>query len=234
MLYQKGLSSVVASPLQTINRIYMKNKALLTLLTLSLTCSSCATYRASPLAPSDVAFIEESINAPGISVSSKAFTRKECITYLDRNVLKRGYQPLELTFYNNTDETYFFSPEGVSLPTFSTETVAKSSYTSTALRVGLYGGAAFLLVVPPLASAGVFIPFMPFFTPAVVDGICSIKSNEKLDKDFRKKAKEYLVLPPQTAETTLIFIPKGKVDSDFEITLVEKKTRNPEIIQVKD
>ena len=176
-----------------------------------LLCSGCASYKAASLSALSPQFVRESEEVPGISIGCKSFSAEDCATYLDRDVLKKGYQPIELTFYNQTDKSYFFSSDKMSIPCTPSQTVADKVHTSTAGRIAGY------------TAGSILIPTL--IIPAVVDGICSYKANKRLDKDYQTKAAEYFVIPPHTYKETLLFVPHGDFSPNFQVSLLEQDTQ---------
>ena len=196
----------------------MKKYMLAGLFSLSLLCSGCASYRASSLSSLSPQFIKESEEIPGISVGCKSFSASDCSSYLDRDVLKKGYQPIELTFYNKTDKSYFFSSDKISLPCAPSQKVANKVHTSTALRVvGYTAGAVFIT---------------PLIIPAVVDGICSHNANKQLDRDYQQKSEDNFIITPYSYRMTLLFIPKEDFSPNFQLTLVEQDTGISKVLNV--
>ena len=196
----------------------MKKCILAGLFSLSLLCTGCASYRAVSLSALSPQFVKESEVIPGIAVGCKSFSSSDCTAYLDRDVLKKGYQPVELTFYNQTAKSYFFSSKQMSLPCSSPEKVAKTVHTSTVGRVVGYSVGALL--------------FSPLIIPAVVDGICSRNSNKRLDKDFQDKAEDHFVIAPYSYRMTLLFIPQKDFSPNFHVTLVEQDTGASKVLNV--
>ena len=180
--------------------------------------TGCASYQAPSLSALDPKFIKTCSEVEGIAVGCKAYSKQDCYDYLDRDVIKNGYQPIQLTFQNNSDKRYIFSTQNVSLPCASIQDVAKTAHTSTVGRVVGY-------------SIGGILAW-PLFIPAVVDGIKSFNANIALDKDFDDKAKQQFVIAPGLFAKTLIFIPKADFQPMFDITLVEEETGLHKIIKM--
>lgn len=132
---------------------------------------------------------------------------EECETYLDRDVISEGYQPIHLTITNNSNKYLNLSLDDFSLLCISPSTVAKSVHTSTAGRVAGY------------TVAGI-LTFGLFLIPAVVDGVGSSKANKKLDADFENKSIKDRVIAPHRTVNGLIFTPKEGFDEDFSFVLV--------------
>lgn len=180
-----------------------------------LTVSGCAKYSAqsiSRLETVDPDRQDESRKPEKtISLAYNVYDKWDCKKYLDRDVLAKGYQPVQITISNNSDRYINFSKENISLPTVPAADVAKRVHTSTITRATSYG------------VAGLF--FWPFFIPAVVDGIKSSQANQKLDEDFAKKELCDQIISPYSTINGLIFVPKNKFKRDFTITTVDVEKR---------
>src|SRR2546423_1022442 len=59
-----------------------------------------------------------------ISFAYRIFNKKDCIKYLDRDVIKKGYQPIQITLANNTNRYLKISRKNFSLATVSIDEVA--------------------------------------------------------------------------------------------------------------
>lgn len=186
--------------------------------------SGCASYHSASLAALSPLLVTEYEEMEGLSIGGKAFSVEECITYLDRDLLKKGIQPIQLTFYNQTDKNYLFSTSQVGLACSTSEEVAKKVHTATVGRVVGYTAGALL-------SVALFIPPL-LIVPAVVDGIRSSQANQKLDHDFSEKAADCFLIPPGTFKTTLLFVPKGKFSPVFDLTLIEEETGTPKTVKL--
>ncbi len=170
---------------------------------LALFLTGCASYKASNLPALDPCCVRNYSEIDGVHIGCKAFTKEDCLVYLDRNVIAKGYQPIQLTFQNTTDQTYIFSSKEISIPCTNTQEVAQSVYTSTLGRVVGY---SFLIL------------------PAIVDGVKSMKANSSLNEDFHKKAREHFIIPPDSYQKTLIFVPRAHFKPIFDISLLERGT----------
>jgi hypothetical protein len=165
--------------------------------------SGCASYRANDLSALDPYTVRSYSEMEGLHIGCKAFTEADCLVYLDRNVIAKGYQPIQLTFQNMSDKTYIFSSKEMSIPCTNTEEVAQSVYTSTFGRVVAYS----LLVLP-----------------AIVDGIRSAHANTDLNQDFHEKAREHFVIPPGAYQKTIVFVPRAHYRPVFDLSLLEQET----------
>jgi len=144
----------------------------------SFLLTGCASYNALSLnGLSSDFFVHPSTSAKkdDVVIAAKAFNYMDCKRYLDRDVLQKGYQPIQLYIQNNSDKSYSFSLNRITLPYVSHEEVAAKVHTSTVGRVLAYGIPGVLVV-------------WPLIIPAVIDGMKSSEANELLDNDFSAKA----------------------------------------------
>jgi len=186
-----------------------KNCLLIGLITLLV--SGCASYRAqtlSKLSPQTAAYSEQKEN---ITVSCKAFTKQDCERYLDRDVIAKGFQPIQITIENDSDHAIIFSKNNVSLPCADVSYVAEQVHTSTVARATAYGvGALFL---------------WPLAIPAIVDGVKSSNANDALNRDFASKTTDQQLIPAHSTLNGLVFIPIESFYKYFSMTLVDKSTK---------
>lgn len=56
--------------------------------------SSRASYSARGLTELEPVFVKEYKQAEGVKIGCKEFLEKDCKKYLDRDLLKKGYQPI--------------------------------------------------------------------------------------------------------------------------------------------
>ena len=194
----------------------MKRISLLLSIATAALFTGCASYQANSLSALDPECVRSYQEVEGVSIGCKAYSVEDCYTFLDRNVIAKGYQPIQLTFQNTSNKRYVFSTKEISLPCVSPEEVAQTVHTSTAGRVTGYalGG----LVITPL------------FIPAVVDGIKSSNANKALDKDFYDKAKDHFVIGPNSFSKTLVFIPRAHFAPVFDVSLLDEETGKHKVV----
>jgi hypothetical protein len=144
-----------------------------------------------------------------LSFSYHVYNKQDCDTYLDRNVIKKGYQPISITIYNNSSQTVHFCPTNITLPCVPAEEVAHAVHTSSINRAVGYG-------IP-----GLFI--WPLLVPAIVDTVKSEKANKKLDIDFARKSLRAQIIRPYDTINGLIFVDIEQFTENFSIMLENKK-----------
>jgi hypothetical protein len=190
--------------------------------TLFIFLTSCASYSASPLnsLESDVVISQTPDSGLNdIAIGAKAFSKADCQRYLDRDVISKGYQPVQLYIQNSTNKNYVFSLNRISLSSARPEEVADKVHTNTAGRAAGYGAAA-------------WFTFGLFAIPAVVDGIKSSNANEALDSDFSSKAARDQIIFHHSHFNKLLFVPVGDYQSTFTVTLVEQGSGTPKTFTV--
>jgi hypothetical protein len=169
---------------------------------------ACAKYSAQPLKPLNT---EMSTKGKGsVAFSSRVFSAKDCKEFLGRNVLAKGYQPVQITIQNNSKHYFNFSRSNISVPCISAGDIAKKVHTSTVARAAGYGvGALFV---------------WPLVIPSIVDGVGSSEANQKLDEDFSRKELCSQTIAPFSAVNGLIFVPVKDFKNDFSLTLVKAES----------
>jgi hypothetical protein len=166
-------------------------------------------HRPSP--PTYIGSMVEPFRHEGLYIEARAYNARDSETYLSRNLLSKGYQPVQLTIQNNTGKTYFLSKNGVDLPAASAQKV--SSYVikhyiprSIAMKV-----ASFF--------------FWPFVFPSVVDTIVTWRHHAHMKEDYMAKTlKEQEPLIPYSTTHRILFVPRGDYSDHFTLHLREAKT----------
>ena len=184
-----------------------------------LILSGCASYHAASLNTlSNETIASAHISDEPVLVAAKAFSKADCKRYLDRDVLEKGYQPVQLYIQNNSDKSYLFSLNRVGMSCARPEAVAEKVHTSTVGRAAGYGAAALVL--------------WPMAIPAVVDGVKSAHANEALDNDFDAKAARDQAIAPHAHFNKLLFVPVSEYQQAFVLTLIEQGTNQPKTFNV--
>ena len=177
--------------------------------------TGCASYNATALSNLSPDLFRNS-SSKSIGVAAKTFTRADCKRYLDRDVISKGYQPVQLFIQNNTEKNFSFSLNRISLPHATPEEVAEKVHTSTVGRAAGYGAGALFL--------------WPLAIPAIVDGVKSSQANEALDNDFYSKAAKDQTLMPHAYINTLIFVPVRDFHSSFSVVLIDQESNTPVVL----
>ena len=170
----------------------------------------CASYKPAPMTSLQPEFAPYSETIENVTLACKALSREDCKRFFDRNIIDKGYQPVQMTIVNDSPKYIFFSSQGISMPVCSPQEVAEKCHTSTVGRAAGYG------------VAGLFI--WPLLVPAVVDGVSSSQANTKLDRDFNEKNLEQMVINPYATHNGVVFFSKTDYQDSFFVRLVDKET----------
>jgi len=150
-------------------------------------------------------------------VTAKAYTHEESKIYLQRDLVDRGVQPLEVTIQNNTDKKYSVTASSVDLPRIDPKKVAFKVTKSAIPRSVAWKIASFL--------------FWPLSIPGTIDGIRTWHNHQLLKKNFNAKSfKDEVILPFSTMHRVL-FVPQDKFKTNFDVTLIDIDTLRPTVIK---
>ena len=175
----------------------------------SILCS-CASYKPAPMSSLQPEFAPYSETIENVTLACKPLSRAECKRFFDRDIIDKGYQPVQITVVNNSPKYILYSNQSISIPVCSPQEVAEKCHTSTAGRATAYG------------VAGIFV--WPLLIPAVVDGVGSSQANTKLDQDFNEKNMEQMVINPYSTHNGVVFFSKTDYQDSFFVRLVDKET----------
>lgn len=181
--------------------------------------TGCGRYKASSLrklAPHVSPFTKEE----NVGMLYHIFTREDCLTYLDRNVLMQGYQPVQVTIYNNSSRTFNFSPHNFNVPCADPAHVAEMMHDSP-----IHGAVGFGIL------SVVFPPFtLPFVIPAIADSVSAFEANKLMDADFIRKALHSQTIAPFTIINGLIFVRRRAFHPDLRLALYDQATNKRYIL----
>jgi hypothetical protein len=141
----------------------------------------------------------------GVTVSYKAYTPRESKASLNRDLLSRGYQPVQVTIQNNTSHTYSVSPRDVSLPLAGPANVAMSITKEAIPRSIAYKVAGFF--------------FWPLIIPGTIDSIHTFQTHSNLKRDFAVKSLKRETVPPYATIHRILFVPLKSYQDDFSLVL---------------
>lgn len=143
----------------------------------------------------------------GIFVSAKVYTLEKSCLNLSRDLLREGYIPIELAFYNQSAHTYLLSAESVDLKLTSSQTIFKQAVKgSIARKVGF-------------SVAGLF--FWPMIIPSTIDSIHSHRVHKKLKKELEAKTLkgEEEKLPPYSSMRRILYVQEEEFKREFAVSL---------------
>ena len=188
----------------------LKNSKKFILCGFLISLGGCATYEASMLSSLPIETALTSKQNAKVLVSWKLFDQNDSQKYLGRDLIAKGYAPMQVTIRNNSTDPMYLSPNNFNISLPSVNEVATKVHTSTAARVAGWG-------VP-----GMII--WPLLIPAVYDGIRSKEANAALDADYASKAVKEHTIQPHSSFNGVIFIPSMIASQDLELFLVNQRT----------
>lgn len=166
-------------------------------------------HRAEP--PRFIGSIVEPFNQEGIYIQAKAYDAQDSKTYLSRDLLRRGFQPIQVTIQNNTSRTFYLSNQGLDLPNATAHTIA-----SRISREAIPRAVIFKVI-------GFFFP--PFLVVGTVDGIVTVHAHFKMKNDYHAKSikdTEKPLLPYSTVHR-VIFVPNKEYTGEFNLYLKQDR-----------
>lgn len=207
----------------------MKNKILL--FTLMLLLSGCSQHvikleksfnKLDHINKYQADFSQEKKN---ILIALKKFTPYECEDVFNVNVVKYGYQPLQITISNFSNELVYLSPTNIDLKLVSPKKVAKSCHWKTS---ELTTGAGILS----------FYFFWPALIPTAYCGMEMQNTNEKITKsivqqDMVQCWDNVSVLPSEIV-SRILFVSNDEFKKKFLISLFSSKYKNIEFDIILD
>jgi len=161
--------------------------------------------------PCFIGSMVEPFKEKGVHIAAKAYNSEECSQYLDRNLISKGYQPIQITIQNNTSKKYFLSSHGLDTPIKTPHQVA-SHISASAIPKSI-----------ALKVAG-FV-FWPLMIPSAIDSIFTIKSHLNMKHDYYAKSikPEEETLIPYSTVHRIVFVEQEKYQETFTLYLKEEK-----------
>lgn len=150
-----------------------------------------ARYQSSPLKKSSqqIDFAAQEF----IAFDCKALHAKDCKKYFNtKSIIKKGYQPVCMTFVNNSKHSIAIALESFSFECATAEQIAYCLH-----RDGCARGLGFGL------GALFFSPIL--IIPALVQGLGAVAYNEQMDIDFAHKALKNQIVRPYTIVQGVVF-----------------------------
>lgn len=165
-----------------------------------------------PSALTYIGSVAEPFREKGVHISAKAYDAHDCKAYLNQDLTQLGFQPLQITIQNNTDKIYGLSTRG--LETKFTEGKNVAGYVT---RTAIPRAIGFKV-------AGFF--FWPFIFPSAIDTMITLKSHQRMKKDFSIKSlkdREEWILQYSSIHR-IIFLPGSQVPEEISLSLTEYQT----------
>lgn len=164
---------------------------------------SFARYKSQPL--SKISVHSSTINSHKdefISFHYKILDAKACKKYFNTtSILKKGYQPIQIMFINNSAHNILISPNNFSFECSNPQDVANCLH-----RDGMSRGIGF-----GIAS----LWFLPLIFPALIQGLGATEYNNAMDIDFQTKCLKHQIIAPFSSINQVIFVRHEEFSTAF-------------------
>jgi hypothetical protein len=185
--------------------IKLTKSFLLTLINASCLCAFLI-VAAAPVRPAAALALPQPFAAPGVAIFYKFYSAQESSRLLSRDLLRMGYQPIQISIYNDTDQTWQLAPDQVSLPSVSGNKIAKKIFKKGLWRSLIY------------KVGGLF--FWPLMVPGVVDNIHTVISYRGAKKSLTAKGLSEELIAPYSTVHRVLYVPLDRLVSSFGLTLI--------------
>jgi hypothetical protein len=152
-------------------------------------------------------------------VTSKAYTVEDSKKHLKKNLIKFGFQPVQITIHNNTSHSYSIASSGVEIPVATAADIVSKVARSAIPRAIGFKAASLL--------------FWPFNIASTIDGLKGLKDNAKLRRDLSARSfKGGETILPYSIVSRVLFIPAGKFKSLFNIQMFDLSKGAPVTVNI--
>lgn len=172
-----------------------------------------------------------------ITVEAKILDRCDSIQLFNRNLLKDGFQPLQITIKNPTDQNYQFSPDKTTLNLSSEEEIIAHSKPDT------FHFLPFSLLFPSHAPLkNLFALSAPhlkrslFLASPHIPLLGKIPFTASTEAHFKQKIEKHQpkaqIIKANSSLNIVLIAPEDLFSENFQITLISEKTQEPKILEV--
>jgi hypothetical protein len=175
-----------------------------------LTLTSCAKYKPHSLTKPTNPVIQKN----NIKTTAQRLSAADCRYYFSRNVLKKGYQPVQLYVKNQSNQTVVLDTSSINMQLENKDHVASRLHLDTTQRVVGWG------------IGGLFL--WPLLIPAAVEGINTPQANKSLDEDFESRVLDMnskITIKPQATLNSVFFVRKENISDKLHFDLKNTKTK---------
>lgn len=162
--------------------------------------------------PSTIYSVLEPYKSYGVFTSAKSYNSVESLKYLDRNLLKKGIFPIQITIHNNSAQNFYLSDKSIDLDNLSASSVANRVHQSYIPRS----------IALKIASAF----FWPFIIPSTIDSFVSFSSYSKMKREYSAKSlkKNGETLIAYSSTHRIIFVEDRNIQNDLTLFLKDTDT----------
>ena len=195
----------------SIKKLYLPALIILIILTMC----GCAKYKSEPFAP--IGLNQKIEVKENIQAAKKALTEEECKIFFDRRVINAGYQPIQISIRNNSNQNYILNSNNIDLPIVSIQDVTKQIQ-----RNPITKGLKYFVIGGPLLGA--------------LEGLNSQSINNKMTADFNSRCldeNKIVHIKPNQSINTVVFVPKDQTKIDnFDLKLTNPENNKSVILHL--
>lgn len=160
-----------------------------------------------PFSPIQISKYTFTSKERGLWVTSKAVSKEESKLVLQRDLVSKGYQPVQISIQNNTPKTYLIKTDNLAGIKVSSQTLANEVLKSAIPRsIGLKIASFF---------------FWPLAIPSAIDGIHTMHTYSSLKKDYQAKELRNEQIPPYATINRILFVKSDNYKPPFHIKLID-------------
>ncbi|KKP36122.1 MAG: hypothetical protein UR26_C0001G0166 [candidate division TM6 bacterium GW2011_GWF2_32_72] len=152
-----------------------------------------------------------------ISLRAKVFDSKSCNKIFKKNLIKKGIQPIQLSFENNGKDTYILRNSYIDAALVPTNRVAKKLHWNTSL------------ICVPTAIVGLIFywPLALVIVPSMAIGFS--KSNKKINKNLKYNGLNTwggdVEIPPYSKVSKYIFVDSSCQGFPFDVSVMCQESK---------
>lgn len=178
------------------------------------------TYKASKWpTPATLNAEDTFLRSDSLQVVAKAYTPEESKKYLNRDLIAKGYQPIQITIQNNSANEFSLSSGSVDLPSAEPAAIATKMMHAAIPR--------------SLAFRAASLVFWPFIFPSTIDTIATIKNYKMLKNDLKSKLVKKEVVASYSIYNRVVFVPVKEYKESFDVTLIELGSLKPKVVHIE-
>lgn len=151
-----------------------------------------------------------------VTLSVKKLTPTDCIYFFNVNCISCGYQPIQCTINNLSQNSILLNPANIGLQIVSPKKVAQKCHWKTKEIVGITGIASAIYCWPiliPIAYAGLIMQSK------------NVRISKKMIQEDVLQNWDMIKIRPMETMSKIVFVEAGYIPSTFNVGLFSKETK---------
>jgi hypothetical protein len=152
--------------------------------------------------------LERTSESRKVTIETKVYTPEDSKQYLKRDLISRGFQPIQMTIHNNT-----------------TSVVTVEDFDAEQPTAGQMARQVMKDVIPRSIGYRVAsLVFWPFAIPATIDTIKNLQTYSKMKRDFAARSIKLEIIPPYSTLNRVLFVRSEDLKDNYTLTLYDQFT----------